>query len=88
MTNDTYNMIQNNYPYAQMKDEAQYILEESTETPGTFTVSKKPESEVIETVTDVWGFIADKTSVLIVMANGTYNRYNFEYDFTASEESD
>lgn len=76
---DDYNKIQNgNYPYSKLLEEAAYVLEESADTPGTFVLSKKPESEKVEQVTDVWGFIADKEKVLIVMANGTFNRYNFD----------
>ena len=76
---DDYNKIQNgNYPYSKLLEEAAYVLKESADTPGTFALSKKPESEKVEQVTDVWGFIADKEKVLIVMANGTFNRYNFD----------
>lgn len=76
---DDYNKIQNgNYPYSKLLEEAAYVLEESADTPGTFALSKKPDSEKVEQVTDVWGFIADKEKVLIVMANGTFNRYNFD----------
>jgi hypothetical protein len=76
---DDYNKIQNgNYPYSKLLEEAAYVLEEDADNLGTFAVSKKPEDATIEQVTDVWGFIADKEKVLIVMANGTFNRYNFD----------
>lgn len=76
---DDYNKIQNgNYPYSKLVEEAAYVLEEIADNPGTFTLSKKPESEKVEQVSDVWGFIADKEKVLIVMTNGTFNRYNFD----------
>ena len=76
---DGYNKIQNgNYPYSKLLKEAAYVIEEKTDNSGAFALSKKPEGTTIETVTDVWRFIADKEKVLIVMANGTFYRYNFD----------
>lgn len=75
---DEYNKIQNgNYPYAKMQDEAAYILEETADA-GVYKLTKKPDDCKMEQVTDVWGFIEDKEKVLIVTADGRFNRYNFD----------
>lgn len=83
---DGYNKIQNgNYPYAKMQEEAEYILEESA-TAGVYSLTKKPTGCVMEQVTDVWGFIEDKNKVLIVTADGRFNRFNFDPKFYLGEE--
>ena len=76
-TQDDYNKIQNNYPYAKLVEEADYVLTE-TETENEFDLTKKPESETATKVSDVWGFIQDKDKVLIVRASGRYDRFNFD----------
>ena len=76
-TQDDYNKIQNNYPYAKLVEEADYVLTE-TETENEFDLTKKPEGEVATKVSDVWGFIQDKDKVLIVRASGRYDRFNFD----------
>ena len=76
-TQDDYNKIQNNYPYAKLVEEADYVLTE-TETENEFDLTKKPEGEVATKVSDVWGFIQDKDKVLIVRTSGRYDRFNFD----------
>ena len=76
-TQDDYNKIQNNYPYAKLVEEADYVLTE-TETENEFDLTKKPEGEVATKVSDVWGFIQDKDKVLIVRASGRDDRFNFD----------
>ena len=76
-TQDDYNKIQNNYPYAKLVEEADYVLTE-TKTENEFDLTKKPESETATKVSDVWGFIQDKDKVLIVRASGRYDRFNFD----------
>lgn len=82
---DEYNMIQNNYPYAKLVEEANYVLEEDAEQANVFVVTKKPEGEVVESVSDVWGFIKDKNGVLIKRANGNFDRFNFKDKFETTD---
>lgn len=84
-----YNKIQSGYPFAQLKEEATYILEENDE--GVFVLTKKPEDCTLEQTNDYRAFLLTGVEkVLVVKADGRYDRYNFDFQsqFPKKDEPD
>ena len=77
--NDNYNTIQEANFRAQLRAAADFILEEQE--GGMYSVTKKPTDYTgATTVQNAFDFANDHEKVLIGRVNGTYERFNFDFE--------
>jgi hypothetical protein len=83
-TKDTYNEFAKSGVYQDFYEEADYVLTQGagTDHNGTYTLAKKPSTEVRTTTGDVWGFLntleasGNNLKVLVIHIDRTFNIYN------------
>lgn len=77
---DTYNHIQSSAIGVRFRKEAKFILEEQTE--GVYKLTKKPNdyTGATDNIQNVFEFADEHENVFVERLNGTYERFNFEFD--------